>query len=95
MASDDAKDDVFAMVLVDLAGICKKLADSSALPDELRTRARKFADEFDTLAAHYGSGTPQQHAEGEGLLFKITRFLPDVLEHTGSAARVTALGNVA
>jgi hypothetical protein len=95
MTSDDPKDEVFVMVLVDLAGICRKLANNSAVPDRLRARARQFADEFDTLVAHYGSGTPQQHAQGEVLLFKITRFLPDVLQHTGSAARVTMLGNVA
>jgi len=79
MTSMESKDEVFVMVLVDLAGICKKLADNSAVPDALRARARQFAQEFDTLLPDPGKGTPAQHAQGEELLCKITRFLPNVL----------------
>ena len=79
MTSMESKDQVFVTVLVDLAGICKKLAGSSAVPNELRTRASELAQEFDTLLAYRGKGTPAQHVQGEELLFKITRFLPNVL----------------
>ena len=43
MRSIESKDEVLVMVLVDLAGICKKLAANSAVPDALRMRARQFA----------------------------------------------------
>jgi len=79
MRSIESKDEVLVMVLVDLAGICKKLAANSAVPDALRMRARQFAKEFDTLLPYRGKGTPAQHVQGEELLFKITRFLPNVL----------------
>lgn len=79
MTSTKSKDDILEMLLVDLAGICKKLADNSAVPDQLCTRARQLIREFDTLVTYYGNSTPGQRAQGEELLFKITRFLPSVL----------------
>ena len=92
MASRNPKDEILAMLLVDLAGICKKLADNADVSDEVRIRARKFGQEFDSLVPYYGNATPPQRAQGEELLFKITRFLPDVL---GRAASATTLENVA
>ena len=79
MASRNPKDEILAMLLVDLAGICKKLADNADVSDEVRIRARKFGQEFDSLVPYYGNATPPQRAQGEELLFKITRFLPNVL----------------
>jgi hypothetical protein len=79
MTSTKSKDDILRMLLEDLAGICKKLADNSAVPDQIGTRARQLGQEFDTLVPYYGHSTPAQRAQGEELLFKITRFLPSVL----------------
>jgi len=79
MTPTKPKDEILGMLLADLAGICKKLGDSSAVPEELRMRARQLAQEFDTLVPYSGIATPAQHAQGEELLFKITRFLPSVL----------------
>ena len=95
MTSRDSKDEILVMVLVDLTGICRKLANNSAVPDELRARARQFAQEFDTLVPYYGDATPAQRAQSEGLLFKITRFLPDVLGRTSTGAGVSIQQNVA
>jgi hypothetical protein len=80
MTSNAAKNEMLVMVLTDLAAICKKLAEDSAVPEKLRAQAREFGEEFDLLSPHRGEGTPAQHAEGELLLAKIARFLPRLLE---------------
>lgn len=80
MTSMESKNEMLVMVLTDLAAICKKLAENSAVPEELRVEARKFGEEFDSLLPHRGKGTAAQHAQGERLLAKIARFLPRVLE---------------
>ena len=41
MASNEAKNEMLLMVLTDLAGIWKKLAENSAVPEKLRVEARK------------------------------------------------------
>ena len=80
MTSNEAKNEMLVMVLRDLAGICKKLAENSAVPERLRVEARTFGEEFDSLSPHRGQGTAAQHVQGEQLLAKIARFLPRVLE---------------
>ena len=80
MNSMEAKNEMLVMVLTDLAGICKKLAENSAVPEALRVQARKFVEEFDSLSPYRGKGTAAQHVQGEQLLVKIARFLPRVLE---------------
>jgi hypothetical protein len=80
MATPESKNEMLVMVLTDLAGICKKLAENSAVPETLRVQARKFGEEFDSLAPYRGKGTAHQHAEGEQLLTKIARFLPRIVE---------------
>jgi hypothetical protein len=80
MTSNDAKNEMLVMVLTDLAGICKKLAENSAVPETLRMEARRFAEEFDSLSPYRGKGTEAQHAHGEQLITRIARFLPRVLE---------------
>jgi len=79
MTSNDAKNEMLVMVLTDLAGICKKLEENSAVPKKLRVEAREFGEEFDSLSPYRGKGTPAQHAQGEQLLVKIALFLPRVL----------------
>lgn len=80
MTSNDSKNEMLVMVLTDLVGICKKLAENSAVPEKLRVEARKFGEEFDSLSPYRGKGTAAQHFQGEQLLTKIARFLPRVLE---------------
>ena len=80
MTSMESKNEMLVMVLNDLAGICKKLAENPAVPERLRAEARKFGEEFDSLLPYRGKGTAPQHAQGEQLLTKIARFLPRVLE---------------
>ena len=42
MTSNEAKNEMLVMVLTDLAGICKKLAEHSEVPDTLREQAHNF-----------------------------------------------------
>ncbi len=76
----ESKNEMLVMVLTDLAGISKKLAEDSAVPETLRVQFREFGEEFDSLSPYRGKGTAAQHAQGEALLVKIARFLPRVLE---------------
>ena len=80
MSSNESKNEMLVMVLTDLAAICMKLAENSAVPEELRIKARKFAEEFDELAPYRGKGTAAQHFEGEQLLTRIAQFSPRLLE---------------
>jgi len=74
------KDEILVTVLIDLAGICKKLADNWDVPEDLRARAAQFVAEFNALLPVRGRGTPDQHFAGERLIIKISRFLPRLLE---------------
>lgn len=80
MASMEEKNEMLVMVLTDLAEICKKLAENSAVPETLRVQARKYGDEFDSLSPYRGKGAAVQHFAGEALLTRMARFLPRVLE---------------
>ena len=80
MASPESKNEMLVMVLTDLSAICQKLTESAAVPEHLRVRAAEFVMEFNTLLPARERGTAAQHFQGEGLLTKIARFLPRVLE---------------
>ena len=80
MTSNKAKNEIEVAVLIDLAAICKKLAENSAVPEELRLRAREFVEEFDSLVTFRGKGAAPQHFGGEALLLKMARFLPRITE---------------
>jgi hypothetical protein len=86
---NDEKNEMLVMVLTDLAGICKKLAENSAVPETLRVKAREFGEEFNSLLPVRGKGTAAQHFQGENLLIKIARFLPSVLEVHAAPATVS------
>jgi hypothetical protein len=75
-----ARNEVKVSVVMDLAAICKKLADNSVVPDNLRGQARELVADFDSLLPARGKGTPSEHAEGEQLLVKMARFLTRVIE---------------
>jgi len=89
LSSNEAKNEMLVMVLIDLAAICKKLAENSALPEHLRVKARELVEEFNVLLPHRGKGTEVHHFRGEKLLEKIARFLPRVLEVQAEPAVVT------
>jgi hypothetical protein len=78
MDTNAAKNEVKVMVVIDLAAICKKLAASSVVPDNLRAEARDLVEEFDSLLPVRGKGNPSEHFQGEALLIKMARFLPKV-----------------
>ena len=68
------------MVLTDLAALCKKLSDSSAITEDQRLRLRQFVEEYNSLTPFSGQGLPDKVFEGEKLLIQIARFLPYVVE---------------
>ena len=74
------RNEVKVMVVIDLAAICKKLAESSIVPDDLRAEARQYVAEFDSLLPARGKGTPMEHTQGEALLVRMARFLPRIVE---------------
>ena len=80
MASNQARNEVLVMVLSDLAAICQKLAENSAVPKTLRDRASEFVEEFKTLVPHRGRGDARVHFQAETLLIKIARFLARMTE---------------
>jgi hypothetical protein len=80
MMSNDQKNEMEMMVLTDLAGICKKLADTPGFPDSLRAQAREFGNTYDSLLPYEGQGIIAQPEMVEALLGRIARFLPRVLE---------------
>lgn len=80
MDTNAARNEVKVMVVMDLAAICRKLAENSIVPDNLRAEAHELVEEFDSLLPARGKGTPSEHAKGETLLVKMARFLPRVNE---------------
>ena len=89
MPSNESKNEMLVMVLVDLAAICQKLTENSAVPEELRMKAHQFVEEFNLLLPYRGKGTDVQHFHGERLLEKIARFLPRLLEVQAQPAVVS------
>ena len=80
MTSNESKNEMLVMVLTDLSGICKKLAENSVVPERVRAQAAQFVTEFNVLLPARGKGTADQHFQGEGLISRIARFIPEVLE---------------
>ena len=80
MDTNALRNEVKVMVVIDLAAICKKLAENSVVPDNLRAEARELVEEFDSLLPARGKGTPYEHTQGEALLVKMARFLPSVAD---------------
>jgi hypothetical protein len=80
MNENEVRNEVKVMVLVDLAAICKKLAENPTVPEGLRANARRLTEEFDSLLPARGKGTPSEHAHGEALLAKMARFIPKILD---------------
>ena len=75
-----AKNEIEVMVLMDLAEICKKLAEHPAATEKVRVQARQFVKEFNMLLPSRGEDTQPEHLEGETLLIRIARFLPTTID---------------
>ena len=80
MTSNQAKNEVEGMVLSDLAAICKKIAENSAVPEKLRVKAGEFVEEYDSLVPHRGKGNANVHYQAESLLIRMARFIPRILD---------------
>jgi len=80
MISTDSKNEMLVMVLTDLAGICRKVAEAPAVPEEMRAKARELVSKFNSLLQHRAEGTAAHHADGEQLLIQMARFLPRLVE---------------
>ena len=78
MDSNAARNDLKVKVLIDLAAICRSVAENSAVPDNLRLQARQLVGDFEALLPARGKGTPSEHHLGETLLIKMARFLPSI-----------------
>lgn len=89
MTDMESRNEILVMVLTDLAAICKKLAQTSELPESLRLEARQLGEDFDSLSEYRGVGTATQHYQGELLLAKIARFFPRILGIQAVARGVT------
>jgi hypothetical protein len=67
-----------AIVESDLAAICKKIVENSALPDDLRAKSRDLVQEFEAYSqanVKDDSIKPEIKREvGEALLVKMARF---------------------
>jgi len=80
MDTNAARNEVKVMVVIDLAAICKKLAENSIVPDDLRAEARDMVEEFDAILPVRGKGSPAERMWGEALLIRMARFLPRIIE---------------
>jgi hypothetical protein len=80
MDSNKAKNEMKVTVLIELAAICRKVAENSHLPNNLRLQARQLVEEFDLLLPARGKGSPSKHAQGQVLIIKMARFLPKICE---------------
>lgn len=75
-----SRNEAKAMVLIDLAEICRKLADHPAIPEEMREQAANYVKQYEFLLPTRGKGSADEHYWGETLLIQITSFLPKILE---------------
>jgi hypothetical protein len=80
MITSESKNEMEVMVLTDLAALYNKLAQSSALREEQRVKARQFVAEFNSLVPYRGEDNASKHYEGETLLQRMARFLPNVID---------------
>jgi hypothetical protein len=79
-ATHTSRNEAKAMVLVDLAEICRKVAAHPAVPEAMREQARNFVKQYEFLLQVRGKGNADEHFWGETLLVQIAEFLPRILE---------------
>jgi hypothetical protein len=75
-----SRNEVKAMVLVDLAEICRKVADHPAVSEAMREQARNYVKQYEFLLPVRGKANSDEHFWGETLLVQIAGFLPQILE---------------
>jgi hypothetical protein len=92
MASNEEKNEMKATIVGDLAAICKKVAGSSAVPDNLRATARNLVEEYEALLQTHGRHNAAEHFMGETLLIKMARFLPELTEVQSRPSDSSKLG---
>ena len=80
LAIHASRNEAKAMVLVDLAEICRKIANHPAFPEDMRAQAANYVKQYEFLLPMRGKGTADEHTWGETLLIQITGFLPKILE---------------
>jgi hypothetical protein len=80
LAIHTSRNEAKAMVLVDLAEICRKIANHPAIPGELRDQAANYVKQYEFLLPTLGKSGADEHSWGETLLIQITGFLPKILE---------------
>jgi hypothetical protein len=91
MDSNAAMNEMKVVVLSDLAAICKKLAENSAVPDEMRVHARELVREFELLLPDRGKGTPFEHFLAEKLMNKMALFLERIAKVQSRPANASNL----
>src|SRR5215467_7219958 len=89
MSSNESKNEMLVMVLIDLAAICQKLTENPVVPEHIRGKARHLVEEFNVLLPHRGQGKEAHHFNGERLIEKMARFIPSVLEVQAQPTVVT------
>jgi hypothetical protein len=88
LAIHASRNEAKAMVLVDLAEICRKVAGHRAVPESMREQARNYVKQYEFLLPVRGKANPDEHFWGETLLVQIAGFLPQILElHSWPAVR--------
>jgi hypothetical protein len=97
MDENAARNEMKVMVVVDLAAICKELAENAVVPDDTRAQARELVGEFELLLPARGKGTTQEHFFGERLLFKMARFLEGIpnVPSLPDGIKIEVLGDLA
>ena len=78
MPTLQSKYEMKQMVLTELAGLCKRLGESSAITEEERAKVRQFVNEFDSLMSMRDKAIPSERFDGEQLVVQIARFLADL-----------------
>ena len=73
MPSDESIMEMKAMIASDLAAICKKVAENSAVPNYLRAKSRTMVQAFEAR------GISNPMLDGD-LLIKMALFLPQVAD---------------
>jgi hypothetical protein len=80
LAMHASRNEAKAMVLVDLAEICRKVASHPAVPEAMREEARNYVKQYEFLLPVRGKANSDEQFWGETLLVQIAGFLPQILE---------------
>jgi hypothetical protein len=83
-----SRNEVKAMVLIDLAEICRKIVNHPAVPEAMREQAQNYVKQYEFLLPMRGKANFDELTWGETLFAQITEFLPKILDlHSWPAVR--------